>query len=244
MLRIRQVIEENQDQEHVRPPEHALSVERGARREIVKRRRERARDELLRTNGFRLQDRQECIREEQRHHQAGDQAEDDVRVEVLDAVTLESLRMQYEAPIERKRDGGEHEDREGVLRERVQCIERMPEHGLIREAAPHALDEDLDRARGEHDETPEDRGVHDAGNRFAQNLRLRDANLQHVRKPPPGMVRAVLGKTETEVAHEPLNVQREDAGSNGEDDEEKDVLRGHAMRPGVSGPSSPRARLA
>ena len=30
MLRIRQVIEKNQDQEYVRPPEHALSVERGA----------------------------------------------------------------------------------------------------------------------------------------------------------------------------------------------------------------------
>src|SRR5437763_515458 len=116
MLRIRQVIEENQDQEHVRPPERALSAERGAWREIVKRRRERARDELLRTNGFRLQDREKCIREEQRHHQAGDQAEDDVRVEVLDAVTLESLRMQYEAPIERKRDGGEDDEEEDVLR--------------------------------------------------------------------------------------------------------------------------------
>ena len=56
------------------------------------------------------------------------------------------------------------------------------------------------------------------------------------------MVRPILRKPETQVGDEPLNVEREEPGSDNEDEEKNDVLRAHAVRLGqLSGPSSPRA---
>ena len=96
---------------------------------------------------------------------------------MLDTVALEPLRMQHEASVEREGDGGEHENGERVLRKRVQRVQRMPEYSLVRERCPCPLNEDLERAGGEDDESPEDRGVHDTGDRLTENFRLRDTDL-------------------------------------------------------------------
>src|SRR5690242_13663359 len=103
----------------------------------------------------------------------------------------------------------------------------MPEDALVREATPRALNEDLDRTCGKDDEAPEDRRVHDPGDGLAQDFRLRDADLEHVREPSPGSVGSVFGDAELEIGNEPLDVQREDSSGDGEDEEEDDALGAH-----------------
>ena len=63
--------------------------------------------------------------EQQRDHQPADHAEDDQRVGVLELVALEPLRVQHEPPVEREADRAEHEEREHVLRQRVEQVERL-----------------------------------------------------------------------------------------------------------------------
>src|SRR5690242_10940154 len=133
--------------------------------------------------------------------------------------------MQYEPSIESKGDRREHEHREQILRGGVQGVQRVPENPVVRESLPDPLQEDLDRARGEHDEAPEYRRVHDAGDRLAQNLALRDADREHVLEAPPRMVGTILDDAEAKVLRQALNVDGEDSRGDGEDEQEDDVLR-------------------
>src|SRR5918912_3143810 len=110
MLRIRQVVEKDENEQHVRPPEGALRGERRAGCRTLKWSGKRASNELLRPDRFGLDDRQERVREQECDHQTTDQAQNDVRVHVLDLVALEAFRMDDETAVEGKRDGHEHKN--------------------------------------------------------------------------------------------------------------------------------------
>ena len=143
---------------------------------------------------------------------------------MLDVVPLEAARMQHQAAKVRERNGAEHEHGECVLRELVSAIQERRQKPFVRESRKHSRNQELDRAGGEDDETPEDRRVHDAGCRLAENLGLRDTDAQHVPDAPPGPIDAALGLAQPHVLHEPLNVEREEARGDDQNEQEDDVF--------------------
>ena len=179
VLRVRQVVEEREDEQRVRPPEHAVA--RVAARATstapsAMRERRATRPSPGRTPSGCTTSRN-AFDQQQRDHQPADHAEDDQRVGVLELVALEPPRMQHEPPIEREADRAEDEQREHVLRQRVDAVERRRGRNSANENRGNTpCDQDLDRAGREHHEAPEDQRVHRAGDRIAEDLRLRDAD--------------------------------------------------------------------
>ncbi len=225
VLRVRQIIQEGQDQQHVRPPE--TGRERGR---IGHRRRDDARDgarhDLLRSNVASRTEICACVGEQQRHHQPADQAQDDDRVGVLELVPLEARRVNHQPAIQRECHGGDDERRERVLRKRIEEVERLGKKQIEREAAEHALDHDLDGARREHDEAPEDRRVHEPSGLLAEDLALGDADRQQIPDPRARIVGAIVREAEPRVAHETLHVEREQPRARREHGQEDPDRRG------------------
>jgi len=81
--------------------------------------------------------------------------------------------------------------------------------------------------------------VHRAGHRVAQDLRLRDADREHVLHARERVIGAVLVVTDVEEAHEALRVVGEEPAGEHQEDEERDVLSVHGMR--LSPAASPHA---
>ena len=69
--------------------------------------------------------------------------------------------------------------------------------------------------------------MHRAGDRIAEDLLLGDPDHEDVLEPRERMIGAPFGMAELQVAHEPLHVQREEAGGEDQHEEEDDVLCCH-----------------
>ena len=101
MLGVRQVVQERDDQQRVHPPEHA-GEHRRMRIDAAEHLRDAARDDLLGPERGGSSDELAGVRQQQRHHQAADHAENDQRVGVLELVALEAARMQHQPAIKRE----------------------------------------------------------------------------------------------------------------------------------------------
>ena len=135
--------------------------------------------------------------------------------------------MEDEPPIQREAHRADHEEREDVLRQRVDAVERVGQDQREGELREDAGDHDLDRASREDHEAPEDQRVHRAGNGIAEDLLLRDSDLEHVLQARQRMVRPILDVSEPEIAHQPLDVQRKESGGEDNDEEEYGASCGH-----------------
>jgi hypothetical protein len=113
MLRVRQIVQERQNQQHVRPPHHIARaggrVGRYARQETGEPGGQDAGARLL--SG----DNREGVQQEQRDHERRDHRQDQQRVPLLELIALQPLRAQHEAAIEQPGHGSEHEQRERLL---------------------------------------------------------------------------------------------------------------------------------
>ena len=143
---------------------------------------------------------------------------------MLDVVTLEPTRMEHQAAEVCERDGADHEYGKRVLRKLVTAVHERRQKPLVRESGEDAGDQQLDRAGGEDDETPENRRVHEASDRLAQDLGLRDSHAKHIPDTLPRPIDAAFRLPEPHVLHEPLHVEREEARGDGENEQEDDVF--------------------
>ena len=158
----------------------------------------------------------------------------------------EALDALGDAPEQREADGEEHEHPPDVLVDRVEPEEPVGKEEMVRERREHAVHEKLDRPRGEHAETPEDRGVHRACDRVAEDLLLENPDAEQVREPRADVAEpGVVEPAEPKFGDEPPRVPGEEA-ERGNDYEREDEIRG--SQAGVSalwlnekGPEDPDA---
>jgi hypothetical protein len=234
VLRVRQVVEEPEHAERVSPPAEGVDAVCRPLGEPADEPRQPARDEapLVGRRVGPLQQLLHRVRDEQREHEEGDGAQDDHRLPRLDAVALQPARLRHEPAPDQHAHRGQHEQPERLLREGERRVEQRREEARVAEAAPHALDEHLERAGAEHEEAPEDEGVHRAGDGIAQDLGLRDADGEEVPEPAPGVVEAVLGPAERRhEVEQALRVVREEPGRQHQDDEKHGVAERHGAPP-------------
>ncbi len=119
--------------------------------------------------------------------------------------------MHDHAPVEQRRDRSEHEQREQLLREDVETVQRSRKHGRVAEAREETARDYLRRADREHDESPEHRRVKRTRDRIAEDLRLTDADHDEIADPCERMAGAIVGQAHRQhVAHQPLCIVREE----------------------------------
>ena len=137
-----------------------------------------------------------------------------------------------EAPDERHADGGKDDRAEGFLTGDVEPVELPRQEVRVAERGDHALDEQLGRPRAEDHESPEDRGVHGAGDRVAEDLGLEDADAEEV--PHAGRYVApteVVEAADAQIPDQPLDVRGEEPDREDEYCEENGVRRVHSVHP-------------
>jgi hypothetical protein len=238
VLGVRQEVDEAEHQHGVRPPaDVAHRVRRPGRDRVAEHRRQADRHQAsVAGRRGRIGDRLHRAGEDQRRHQDRDHREDHDRLDRLDAVALQPLRLHHHAPVDQEADGRQDEQREQLLRQGVEPVQRRRQEVGVAEPVPDALHEDLDRAERDDEEAPEHGGVRRARDRVAQDLGLREADRQQVPEALRGPVETVLRfPDDRHVAVQPLGVVREEGRGQQQDDEEHDV-------PGRHGRNSERVR--
>ena len=172
VLRVREVGQEAEDDQHVRPHEDAL--EHLGRRVVRKQPRERV-DNRRPAGGPRVQvERDERrVPEQQRGDDAGDQREDEVGLAQVAALRTAAVA----APCGSRtlRDTDEDERREHVDEERVPPLALEPAERGARGKRLVTLEDRRDRhedRREEDEESPEDEGVHEARDEPLEELPL------------------------------------------------------------------------
>ena len=172
VLRVGEVDEEGQDDQHVRPYEDALEhLGGGAAGEEVG---ERVRHGRPAVRPLVQPERDlACMPEQECRDDPGDEREDEVGF--AEMTPLESSRSLHLADPERGRDPDEHEHAEDVHEEGKPALALEPhERGVRREARLPVDDVDRgeDDRRKQDDESPEDEGVHEPRNEPLEKLLL------------------------------------------------------------------------
>jgi hypothetical protein len=222
VLGVGQVGQEGEDDEDVRPHGGALqdlrtlAVPEPLRDEV--RQRRPARRVLV-------QPQRDAggVPEQQRAHDAGDQRQD--QVGLSRAASLEAPRPLDMADREGGGHARQHQGREDVHEQRVPALVTEPgQRGAAVDGSDHR---DQDRGQ-QHQEAPEDRGVHEARHEPLEQLALpRDQDrlgpqaARHVVEPPGRLSHA----------HQPVQLEdaaAEQAAADGEDDGQCERARRHA----------------
>ena len=167
MFRVRQVDEEAEDEQHVRPNRSAFEIRRPRTAEgVCKQTRYRCP-----RRGVFVEPESDLARvpEKKRDHDAGDEQED--HVGLAHVAAGEPPWPLHLADDECGDHAGEHEESEDVDEERIPALAAEPwQRGVLVDDADHR-DED---GREQHDEAPEDRGMHKARQQALQQLALSD----------------------------------------------------------------------
>ena len=230
VLRVREVREEAEDDEHVRPHEDALEDLGG--RVVAEESRQRVRHgRPARRPGVQIERDERRVPEDQRRDDPRDQQEDEIRfTEVRALEPAGSLNL---ANSEGSQDTEEHERCEDVDEERVPALALEPPERRARRQRLLAIDDRRDRhedRREEDEEAPEDEGVHEAGAEPLQQLPLAEDDgrlvadaLWDVRDALDGLARA----------HEPEKEERppsEQPARDPDRNEERECGRGAGGR--------------
>ena len=231
VLGVRQVVEEDEDQQRVRPEAGDPAGVGDRRRQPAHDRSERVGDRPLHAEASRFEHQLEGADEEERDHEHGDHREDEHRVARVHVVALQPPWLDDQATVEQDGDGGQHEQPECLLRQGIQRVDGPGEKVDVAEARDHALDQDLERAEPEHQEAPEDEGVQRTGHRVAQDLHLQQAGHHEVLQPGARMVGPVVGLAHGgHVVDQPLDVVREEPCGEQQDGEEDQAGGRHVVR--------------
>ena len=220
---MREVREEAEDDQHVRPDEDALEhVRRGPVTEDVG---DRVRDgRPLRRPRVQAERDERRVPQEERRHDSGDQCQDEVGLSQV--APLEAARALHLADEERGRDAGEHQYDEEIDEKRVPALALEPAERRSRGERLLPVDDRDDRhedRREEHQEPPEDECMHEPWDESLQKLALPEDDRRFV----PHAGRDVRGATDRLAgANDPCEEERasseEPACDRGRDDERDD----------------------
>ena len=236
VLGVGEVDEEGEDDQHVAPDEGAFEhLGRGAPAEEVG---ERVRDgRPLGRPGVEPQCDLARVPEEEGRDDAGDQAEDEIRL--AEVAALEAARPLHLADPERGGDADEHEAAEEVDGEREPALPLEPgerrSRRQIRLAVDHVDRGDDDRGE-EDDEAPEDERVHQAGHEALQELLLPEHDDDLVLDTLREVVEALERRAHADEAVEEERPSGEEPEGDGRDRGERN---GREQRRARHAPTSP-----
>ena len=190
VLRVGQIDEERQDDQHMRPDRGALEV---GKESLWQHLRDRARERSPARRIVVPPERDlRRVPQEQRDHDSGDQAEDQIRL--AEVTAHETRRPLHLTDHESGDDAGQDQQREDVDQERVPALRSEPGQGGA--SIDRANHRDQDR-REQDEETPEDGRVHESRQQSLQELALTDHDRGlrpcpggHVVEPGGGLSRA------------------------------------------------------
>jgi hypothetical protein len=231
VLGVRQVVGEEEQPERVNPPAGAPDGVRHALAQSAHGARDEPREQVpggLAHAGADLAGE----REQQRHHEHRDHAQNEERVTAVHRIAGKALGLDDQPAVEQPHHRREHETAEELLRHDVRDVERAREQPRVREAVHDALHQDLERAQGQHAEAPEHERMHDPAERVAQDLGLRDADEQEVLRALAGVVRAVFRVADFGPALEAQRAAGKEGARCHEAEGESDVEGGHVAKLG------------
>ena len=145
----------------------------------------------------------------------------------MNLLALQTLRRRHDATPEQPAHRNQHDDGEDLLAEHEQLPERSWQKVLVAEAGPDTMQQNLGGAGREHQETPEHRGMRQAGAALTQNPGLCEPDGDQVPGAALRMIEPILGKAELQVADQSLDVVAEEAQCSDEDEQESEILSGH-----------------
>ena len=232
----REVVQEAEHEQRVRPPEDRVECHRRRHHgpdveiheEVGERQAHRTHPgEMQRFSGDR-----ERRGEEHRDHQRTDPGEDQERVVGVRLLAEQPLHALGETAKEREADRDEDDRAERLLARHVQPVALLWQEVGIAERRDHALDQQFGGPGAEDAESPEDRGMHGTGDRVAKDLGLEDPDAEEVPHPHRDRVPSnVVEPSDAQIPDESLDVGGEVAYRDDEDCEEDRVRRVHGDQP-------------
>jgi hypothetical protein len=143
------------------------------------------------------------VPEQERGDDAGDEREDEVGL--AEVTALETTRALDLPDRERGHDADQDERDEHVDEELEPALALEPEERRLRREHGVAIDDPDDRQQDggeEHEEAPEDEGVHEARPEALQELPLAEDDRRLVARAPLEIVEAIDGLPHADEAHE------------------------------------------